>query len=94
MKLSVKAADDERQNVEVNYELPDRAYCVESLGNTNRKGEVKTEYYQRFKLQPNSYVFSLCIMLSENNLKDSHVEFLMKVGSTSECTIEEIKYKT
>ena len=81
-----------RQIVELNYELPDYAYVV-PRDYKNRKGEVTADYYQRFELQPNTYIFCLGIKLSEHGLKDSRVKFRMKVGSTSECKIEEIKHE-
>ena len=89
MKLFVKSAYDEERNVELNYELPDRLYC-DTRGCEYRKVEAKTEYYQRFKLQPHTYIFKLGIKFSKDELKDSHVEFLMKLGSVSKCTIEEL----
>ena len=90
MKLFVKYAYDDRQNVELNYELPDFAH-LRPHGYICRKGEAKTEYYQKFMLKPNSYIFSLWIMLDEDDdLNDSDVKVLIKVGSVSECTMEEL----
>ena len=90
MKLYVESADDERQNVELNYELPEHTYC-DTRGCDHGKVEAKIEYYQRFKLQPNTYIFKLGIELSKDDLKDSHVEFLIKIGSVSKCAIEDLK---
>ena len=87
--LIVTTADEEKRKVKLKYELPNRV----DMGPDDHiygKGEAKVDYYQRFKLQPNDYIFSLKIRLLEASLKDSHVEFLMKIGSVLECTFENL----
>ena len=89
-QLFVATADDVRRNVELKYELPEKVYTAPNdhiYGN----GEAKVDYCQRFKLQPNTYIFALGIKLIKNDLNDRDVKFLMKIGSVSECTIKELK---
>ena len=86
-QLFVTTADDDRRPVKLNYELPDRSYT----NSRPKNGQAKIEYYQRFKLQPKAYNFSFWIRLFEDDLKDGDVKLLMKIGSVSECKIEELK---
>ena len=53
-KLSVYTAD--KQNVEVNNEMPQRYFHNDDY---RANGEAKSLYFQRFKLKPNQYVFLL-----------------------------------
>ena len=89
-KLFVKSDYNERRNVEINCELPNKVY-IAPHDRILRKGEPKTEYYKRFKLQPNTYIFKLVIQLSKDDLKDSHIAFMMKIGSVLECTFKKLK---
>ena len=53
------------------------------------EGEANTTSYLKFKLQPNKYVFEFEIRFENTSAKK--VDLLLKIGSTSECTFEEIK---
>ena len=81
-KLSVYTAD--KQNVEVNKEMPLR-YFHNDDHRTN--GEAKSLYFQRFKLQPNQYVFLLETELKTKSARN--VDLMLKIGSASECSFEE-----
>ena len=85
LKLIVTTDDEERQ-VELNYELPDRAYI--NPGRT--EDEVRHEYFQRFQLQQNSYIFSVKFRLAEQDCVKEKINFLMKIGSVSKCIFEEL----
>ena len=88
LKLIVKTDDNERRNVELKYELPEKVYLSSNDRNLN-KGEPKSQQFQKFKLQPNAYVFSLRLTLQEK-LKEEDVNFLLKIGSVSECRFQEL----
>ena len=49
---------------------------------------AKGEYYQRFDLKPNKYIFQLEALFEKSNLDE--LEFLLKIGSVSECSFEEV----
>ena len=84
-KLFVTTADDEKLSVKLNYELPNHGYCNSEV----RTGEAKTEYFQRFRLEPNTYVFNLYFMFKDD-LNEDALKFLFKVGSTLECRLEKL----
>ena len=73
----------EKQKVKLNLELPAKLY----INSNPNKGEAKTEYFQRFKLEPNSYIISLKMKLAEQ-INGNQLNILMKVGSTSKCRFE------
>ena len=79
---SWKYADDEKRNVELNYEQPSKAYIAPG---DYENGEAKLEYYQIFKLHPNAYIFSLVIRSFEDDVKDSH---FIKIGSVLKCSFK------
>ena len=56
---------------------------------TQMKGEANSTFYQKFKLQPNKYIFYFIIGLKKTSAVK--VDLLLKIGSTSECTFKEIK---
>ena len=89
-KFYVTTVDDQKQRIKLKYQLPERFY-PNSLKPWLNKGEAKTEYFQRFVLQPDTYVFSLRLQLSKEDLNEKQVNFLLKVGSVSECKFEVIK---
>ena len=94
LKIIVTTADDQRRNVKLNYELPQRLHDNTSPSRHN-KGEVQCAYYQRFKLQPNAYVLSFEFKLLNNDLiKEEDIICLMKIGSVSKCKIEELNLET
>ena len=74
LKLIVQTAADQRKNVELNYELPHRKHNFVTKSSRQRnKGEPILEYFQKFKLQPNTYVFSLKLHIYGVDLKENHV---------------------
>ena len=77
--------DNKEQEVELNNEIPPLLISCQ----TENEGEANTTSYQKFKIQPNKYVFSFEISFEETSAKK--VDLLLKIGSTSECTFEEIK---
>ena len=85
-ELCVNTCDEEKQKVELDKVLPDIIHTDSEV----QTGEAKTEYFQRFKLKPKTYIFSLNIKLEEE-LNEKKVNFLMKIGSDSECKFEEYK---
>ena len=89
IQLVVTTADNERRDVKLNYELPNKLYRVSN--SPRHKGEAKHEYFQKFKLQPNNYVFNFQFTVFKNCLEDETINFLLKIGSVSECTFEELE---
>ena len=54
-----------------------------------------TQYIQRFELKPGAYEFCVIIEMSNEQLKKSAIaDFLLKIGSTLECSFEELSDKT
>ena len=49
-----------------------------------KKGEAKTEHFKKFQLKPNRYIFTLQLRF-QKILNEDVVDFLMKIGSLSEC---------
>ena len=86
--LCVNTCSEEKKILELNFELPERVYTRSET----KTGEAKTEYFQRFKLEPDTYVFSWNIKLEEelNDDKLNYFNILTKFGSTSECTFEKL----
>ena len=75
--------DTEKREIKVKYELP-----FGFIPNLNKqKGEAKTIVYQKFKLQPNKYIFRLALFYKE--IRVEKAELLFKIGSTSDCNFEE-----
>ena len=77
--------DNKEQEIELNNEIPTPLTSCQ----TENEGEANTTFYQKFKLQPNKYVFNFEIGFEKTNAEN--VDLLLKIGSTSECTFEEIK---
>ena len=89
--FEIRTDDEEREIVELNYELP---HMFNSFyGSYRQHGEIKSQLYQRFKLEPNTYVFSLCVEPICEGVIEEEVSILMKIGSVSECTFEELNTK-
>ena len=74
-----------RKYVNVKYELPNNW--------SNNETESTSKYFQRFKLKPNTYVFSLDLRLSNDCLRKEELNFLMKISSVSKCTFKELHLK-
>ena len=85
----VTAVDNNKRFVEPDYELPCRHWSDWRF----QKGYPKTEYFQKFKLQPNTYLFSVNFKLSNDDLNEEEVNFLMKVASNSEFRFEDLHSK-
>ena len=78
--------DGAMKQIKLKNELHDNTFC--NSGNCN--GNMKGESYQRFVLKPNKYIFCVLFQFKESiNLKE--VDFLMRIGSTSECKFEKLK---
>ena len=101
LDLILTTTNDKKLNVNLNYELPQKWYINNSCSRQNI-GEAKLEYFQKFKLQPNTYVFSLEFRLSKQDEYNIHnitlpnkeeLNFLLKIGSVSKCTFEELDLK-
>ena len=62
---------------------------------TSRQGEVNLEYFQRFTLRPNTYVFSLKFKPSNHGLNEEKEKFkiVQKIGSVTKCTFEKLPLK-
>ena len=82
--LFVTTNDGKRKYVSLKYELPNTW--------SNDKNNTTCKYFQRFKLKPNTYVFSLDFKLANDDLT-KEVSFLMKIGSVSKCTFKELHSK-
>ena len=81
----------DKNNVKLNNELP----YINSLGiNRHQKGEPKTQYHQRFLLQPNTYTISLELKPLVENLIDKDLSLFIRIGSYQECTFETLNVKT
>ena len=79
-KFNIYTTDVERKKVKTNYEIPQPFFYNEFQNNG--------EFYQRFDLKPNKYIFQFEIQCEKSNLDE--IEFLLKIGSVSECTFEEV----
>ena len=79
--------DNKQQKVELNNEIPPLFTSFHSKMN----GEENTTFCLKFKLQPNKYIFIFEIGFEKTSAEK--VDLLLKIGSTSECTFEEIKNK-
>ena len=83
--IFVTTADSKRQKVELNFELPDIHDGKDDEHRLN--GEAKTYHFQRFQLEPGTYIFSLefpeCV-------RNKEINFQMKIGSVSKCSFEEL----
>ena len=82
--LIVYTADNNKQNVKFN----DKVSLLNPNKEQRKNGEAKSLYIQRFKLQPNKYIFHFEAKLKKQNTEN--VDFLLKIGSVSECSFEEI----
>ena len=51
MSVEMEVTTIEDEKIEINYEQTDKAI-------RNIEGEIKENYFQRFKLQPNTYIIS------------------------------------
>ena len=99
VNMEVKLADGENSNVETNREWPDEAYLSRDLSEDN-EGEITEEYYQRFKLQPNAYIFSFELVILKftepyflyNKGYREGTIFPIKISSVSNCTFENARY--
>ena len=92
LDLIVTTADERKQNVKLNNELPSLFHFTSSCPRHN-KGERELELFQRFKLQPNTYVFSLEFRSSKQDSNKEELNFLMKICSISKCTFKELHLK-
>ena len=79
--MFITTADARRQTIELNFELPEILFGNDA---DMFNGKAKTQHFQRFKLKPGTYIFSLefpgCV----------EVNFHMKIGSVSECSFVEL----
>ena len=82
--LNVCTADDKKQNVKFIDEVPQPILYNENLV----YGEAKSIYFQRFKLQPNQYIFEFETVFRKIN--NENADLLLKIGSVSECSFEEV----
>ena len=82
--ICVITAGKEKRKVALNYELPPEFVSYPN----QKKGEAKSIVYSRFKLQPNEYVFKIEVLFIKTNAEK--VNLLLKIGSISESTFEEI----
>ena len=93
--MEVTTVEDEK--IEINYERPGE--IIHNYKNKKIKGQTLENYFQRFKLQPNTYVISFKLDIFEllkQYIKDDKmfrqsIEYLMKISSSSECTFEKLK---
>ena len=84
IEVAVFTANNEKQEVAVSNDL--LRQIIENPNPLN--GEAKYELYEKFDLQPNKYVFSFVIKY-ESKIAEK-VDLLLKIGSVSKCTFEEI----
>ena len=54
------------------------------------KGETKLDFFPKFKLQPNIYIFSLEFRLAKQDCIKEELNLLMNIGSVAECTFEKL----
>ena len=54
---------------------------------------MKDEYFQRFKLQPGTYIFSTAVKSFIEDVCVRNVNFQVKTGSISECKFDELNCK-
>ena len=80
---------EDGKKVEIDFLLPE---VVESFYGCHRqKGEILTHCHQKFELRPNTYVVSLELRtLQVEEATDEDVNFLLRLGSFSEFTFEEL----
>ena len=84
IKLKVYSADNKKQNVKSNVVVSRLLLNYKNRVN----GQAKSFFVQSFKLQPNKYIFQFEAKLKKQNTEN--VDFLLKIGSISECSFEEI----
>ena len=87
VKIAVSTCGQKKRCVEVKCELPQ--------GNTTKHKDAKNGlpqsfYTQRFELKPNVYRFTFEFITSDQE-KDPKENFLIKLGSTSECTFARLE---
>ena len=92
LRLTVTIAGSNRQKIKPNFELPDQMYG--RLNENRRNGESKSNYCQRFVLQPNVYKFSFEFNSSYKSLLTKKEDWLLKIACTSECIFEKLKKTT
>ena len=83
VNISVFTDDSKKRAINFNCELPTKFFPIPN----KQKGEAKTIFYQKFKLQPNKYVFRFKLFFKEISVEK--VDLLFKIGSTSDCIFEE-----
>ena len=83
VRFGVFTDDSEKRVVKVKYDLPpDFIYTL-----NEQKGQAKFFSYQKFKLQPNKFIFLFELLFKEISVEKDYI--LFKTGSMSDCTFEE-----
>ena len=82
--LNVYTADNEEQNVKFN----DLNSPLNLYNKYRKNEEAISTYFRSFKLPPNNYIFKFEPKINKSNTKN--VDLLLKIGSVSECSFEEI----
>ena len=83
-QINVYTADNKKQNVKFNKEI----YRSNIYYKNRVHGQAKSLYIQSFKLQPNKYIFQFETKFKKINTKS--VDIILKIGSVSKCSFEEI----
>ena len=76
--------DNKDGKIELNNEIPPLLIDYKS----QKEGQAKTTSYQKFRLQPNKYVFDFEMFFEKTSAEK--VDVLLKIGSAFEFTFEEI----
>ena len=84
VSFSVFTNDKDRQKIDVNFEILHPAI---NYNPEQKYGEAKTSFFQRFKLQPNTYIFQFELLFNIVNAEE--VDLLLEIGSVTECTFKE-----
>ena len=90
LDIIVRTNGDDKNNIKLDYELPDISWCRGIL----QKGEPKTQYNQRFQLQPNTYTISVKLETTFENLIDEKLSLFIRIGSIRECEFENSNLKS
>ena len=91
--VGFKLTTEDKKKADTHFELPE-VFTTDNFSRL-KKGDYLTQYFQRFELKAGKYEFCIIIELSNEQLKKSaKADFLLKIGSTSECSFKELSDKT
>ena len=85
-QLFVKTAES-NEDIKLEYELQPSGVSLRE--EKNQKGMSRVFFNEKFKLMPNSYLFYFEFTVMTEEIQSRVGNFLIKIGSTSQCIFEE-----